>query len=76
MSVLQQIIEPRRNMYREVLRRGIRSGELRADLDIEALMAMLISPMVVQNLLHWRPSLDTATLPERLLDLVWPAITA
>jgi AcrR family transcriptional regulator len=37
----EQVIEPRRELFRVVLRRGVASGELRADVDIEAAMLML-----------------------------------
>lgn len=40
------VIEPRREAYREVLRRGIATGELRADLDVERAMLMLTSAML------------------------------
>lgn len=40
------VIEPRRDLYREVLRRGIGTGELRADLDVERAMLMLTSTML------------------------------
>jgi AcrR family transcriptional regulator len=39
-------IEPRREIYRQVLRRGVATGELRADLDIERAMVMLTSAML------------------------------
>ncbi|MDL4817914.1 TetR/AcrR family transcriptional regulator [Actinomadura opuntiae] len=37
----QDVIEPRRAVIREVLRRGIGTGELRADLDVEVAISML-----------------------------------
>lgn len=40
------VIEPRRDLYRQVLRRGTATGELRADLDIERAMLMLTSTML------------------------------
>ena len=41
------VIEPRRDIYRQVLRRGIATGELRADLDVERAMLMLTSAMLM-----------------------------
>jgi AcrR family transcriptional regulator len=70
----QRVIEPRRELMRDVLRRGIAGGELRADLDVEAVMAMLVGPMLVQSVLNWNPKLDREDLPERLVDAIWPAI--
>jgi AcrR family transcriptional regulator len=75
-EVYQRIIEPRRELMRGVLRRGIDSGELRADLDLEVVMAMLVGPMLAQTVLNWNPLLDRETLPERLVDAIWPAIAA
>ena len=55
---------------REVLRRGIDAGELRADLDVEVAMAMLIGPMLMQRVLQLEPRPGRATLPERVVDAV------
>ncbi|MBO4163898.1 TetR/AcrR family transcriptional regulator [Micromonospora antibiotica] len=67
-QLYQNIIEPRRKIMREVLRRGVATGELRADLDIEVAMALLTGPMLVQRLLRWHPELDDRLLPERVVD--------
>ncbi|MGK5522585.1 TetR/AcrR family transcriptional regulator, partial [Micromonospora sp. URMC 107] len=75
-QLYQNIIEPRREMMREVLRRGMRAGELRADLDVEVVMAMLTGPMLVQRVLRWHPDLDEATLPQRIVDGVLDGIRA
>lgn len=40
------VIEPRREIYRRVLRRGIATGELRPDLDVERAMMMLTATML------------------------------
>ncbi len=40
------VIEPRREAFREVLRRGVATGELRADLDVEVAMSMLVGAML------------------------------
>ena len=37
----ETIVEPRRNVIRSVLRRGIETGELRPDIDIEIAMLTL-----------------------------------
>ncbi|OLB65813.1 MAG: TetR family transcriptional regulator [Actinobacteria bacterium 13_2_20CM_2_72_6] len=72
----QKITEPRRELMRQVLARGVAAGELRADLDFELVTVMLVGPLVSQALIGWNPSLDRATLPERLVDTLWPAIVA
>jgi AcrR family transcriptional regulator len=40
------VIDPRRDLYRQVLRRGVATGELRVDLDVERAMLMLTSTML------------------------------
>ena len=69
-QLYQNIIEPRRKLMREVLRRGVADGELRADLDIELTMALLTGPMLIQRMLRWHPELDDRILPERIVDSV------
>ena len=73
-QVYQRVVEPRRQLMREVLRRGIAGGELRDDMNIEVVMALLVGPMMAQNMFNWNPALDTAKLPEQILDTIWPAI--
>jgi AcrR family transcriptional regulator len=70
----QKITEPRRELMRQVLARGVEAGELRADLDFDLVTVMLVGPLVSQSLIGWNPGLDRATLPERLVDTLWPAI--
>lgn len=72
----QGLVEPRRELTRQVLRRGIRSGELRADLDIEVAVAVLSAPVLVQRMLRWHPELDVSTLPERVVDTVLAGFAA
>ncbi|MEV4489340.1 TetR/AcrR family transcriptional regulator [Micromonospora coxensis] len=75
-QLYQNIIEPRRQLMREVLRRGVRDGDLRADLDIELTMALLTGPMLIQRMLHWHPELDDRILPEKIVDGVLEGIRA
>jgi AcrR family transcriptional regulator len=75
-QLYQNIIEPRRKVMREVLQRGVESGELRADLDIELAMALLTGPMLIQRMLRWHPELDDSALPARIVDAVLDGIRA
>jgi len=75
-EVYQRTIEPRRERMREVLRRGIATGELRPDLDLEVVMALMVGPMLAQSVFDWNPHLDREKLPEQLVDAVWPALAA
>jgi len=72
----QRIAEPRRERMREVLRRGVADGVLRADLDIEVTAVLLNAPMVVQNVLNWNPGLDNSKLPEQIVDAMLPGMLA
>ncbi|WP_285689090.1 TetR/AcrR family transcriptional regulator [Actinoplanes sp. NBRC 103695] len=62
------VMEPRRNLTREVLRRGIANGELRADLDVELSLLMLTAPIMVQNWLNWNPNVPHEGFAEVLVD--------
>jgi AcrR family transcriptional regulator len=66
----QDIIEPRRDRIRQVLKRGVADGELRADLDVELAMTALIGPILVQRVLRWHPDLDADKMPEQIVDLL------
>lgn len=72
----QEIIEPRRQVMREELRRGVERGELRDDLDFEVIMALLTGPVLIQKLLRWSPRLDESRLPEQVVDAVLAGIAA
>jgi AcrR family transcriptional regulator len=68
--VYQAVIEPRRDVMRQVLRRGVESGELRADLDVELTLLMLSGPSMLQNMLQWNPRVPEEGFPEALVDAV------
>lgn len=48
-SFYDAVIEPRREQFRVVLRRGIENGELRADADLELLITLVIGTSVYLN---------------------------
>ncbi|MET8370163.1 TetR/AcrR family transcriptional regulator [Micromonospora profundi] len=75
-QLYQNIIAPRRQLMREVLRRGVDEGVLRADVDIEVTMALLTGPMLIQRVLQWSPDLNEVDLPERVVDAVLEGIRA
>jgi AcrR family transcriptional regulator len=45
----EEIVEPRRELIRSVLRRGIKTGELRADIDIEVAMLALTGAVMARG---------------------------
>lgn len=44
----QDVLEPRREAVRAVLRRGIETGELRPDLDVEVALSMIVGALTMQ----------------------------
>jgi hypothetical protein len=68
--VYQAVIEPRREVMREVLRRGVHTGELRADLDIEMTLLMLSGPALAQNMMRWNPHVPDEDFAGKLVDAV------
>jgi AcrR family transcriptional regulator len=44
--VQQRVLAPRREMVRDIIRDGIASGELRDDIDLDAVVPVLVGPMI------------------------------
>ncbi|WP_182904566.1 TetR/AcrR family transcriptional regulator [Microbispora sp. H13382] len=60
-------MEPRRAVVAAVLRRGMETGELRADLDVDMALALLSGAMIWYT--KWSHSGDPqADIPERIVD--------
>jgi AcrR family transcriptional regulator len=70
-----RVIMPRRHYLQTVLRDGIRSGELRADLDIETATMSIVGPVLLQvhSLGQRQPKAD---VPDQLMDILWPGLVA
>ncbi|MEV0635833.1 TetR/AcrR family transcriptional regulator [Streptomyces sp. NPDC050619] len=63
------VIEPRRRLQIEVLRRGQQSGELREDVDVELMNDMFAAPMLFRTVM--RPDADLPDdLASRIVDTV------
>jgi AcrR family transcriptional regulator len=75
-ALYQQIAEPRRERVRSVLRRGIDSGELRPDIDVELVALLLSGPVMVQRMLNWNPKIAQDSLAEKVVDAVLAGITS
>ena len=69
-QVYQGVVEPRRQVMRDVLLRGVANGELRADLDVEMTLLTLAGPTLAQNMLRWSPHLGDDDFAERLVDAI------
>ena len=63
---VETVLEPRREVIREVLRRGIAAGELRPDLDVDAALFMLTGAVVVRR--GHEQSAIPPDYPERVVD--------
>lgn len=63
---VENVVEPRREVIRSVLRRGIATGELRADLDADSALFMLIGAGLVRG--KYEPGGVPAGYPERVVD--------
>jgi AcrR family transcriptional regulator len=72
----QEVIEPRRAVMRAVLHRGIETGELRPDIDVELTLLMLSGPMLAQSMLRWNPHVNEEGMAERLVDQLLDGIKA
>jgi AcrR family transcriptional regulator len=70
-----RVIMPRRQYLQTVLRDGIRSGELRADLDVETATMSIVGPVLLQvhSLGQRQPNPD---VPDQLMDILWPGLVA
>jgi AcrR family transcriptional regulator len=71
-----QVIEPRRQMLRALLYRGIERGELRPDIDLDAVREVLISPMLVVVKGGALADPLEADMPARIVDTVLAGIGA
>ncbi len=49
-SSYQQLIGPRREMVKTILRRGVERGELRADCDLDLALDLLVGPLTQRQL--------------------------
>lgn len=72
----RSVIEPRRERYRTVLREGVASGELRADLDIELTSTLISAPMLYLHLMALGLGAPQPGTAETLVDSVLDGIRA
>ena len=60
---IETVVEPRREVVRSVLRRGLTTGELREDTDIEAALYLLRGAALASTGLGWPGSLARSSPP-------------
>ncbi|MEU6406000.1 TetR/AcrR family transcriptional regulator [Streptomyces sp. NPDC046985] len=63
------VIAPRHRLQVEILRRGQRDGELRADVDVDLLHDIFVGPMLVRSVMHPDGDLHEG-LSEQIVDMV------
>jgi hypothetical protein len=62
----QTAVEPRREVFRQVLRRGAANGELRADVDVDAALFMLVGAVMVRG--KYEPEVISPEYATRVVD--------
>jgi AcrR family transcriptional regulator len=72
----EDVIEPRREALRQVLRNGIARGELRPDIDPEAIGNMLSAPLVMRSVEGVMPEGAPEEIAAELIDVVLFGIAA
>jgi AcrR family transcriptional regulator len=70
----ETVLEPRREVIREILRRGIATGELRPDLDVDVALFMLIGAVVVRR--GHEQSAIPSDYPELVVDELLRGLSA
>ena len=66
----ERVLEPRRDRLRGLLREGVASGELRADLDIDVATSCFVAPILYTSLVLCSGSPAPEGLSEKVVDLV------
>jgi AcrR family transcriptional regulator len=76
-SFYDEVIEPRRELFRRVLRTGIERGELREDTDVELLVTLIVGTSVYANQIRssGRDPMPGAG-PEQLVDAAMASFLA
>ncbi|MGH3381661.1 MAG: TetR/AcrR family transcriptional regulator [Actinoallomurus sp.] len=71
----REVIEPRRDVVRMVLRRGIETGELRADLDVEITL-WLVMGALAQRARAWGVGPVPEGFADKVIDVLMAGISA
>ena len=69
----RRMVLPRRAILHETISRGIERGELRADLDVERVLDLVLGALFSAVLAEGRPG---PAWSERTIDALWPALVA
>jgi hypothetical protein len=69
----ETVVEPRREVFRQVLRRGVANGDLRADVDIDAALYMLVGAVIVRG--KYEPEVISRQYAVRVVDELLRGLT-
>jgi AcrR family transcriptional regulator len=69
----ETVVEPRREVFRKVLRRGVANGELRAGVDVDTAMFMLVGAVIVRG--KYEPEIICPEYAERVVDELLRGLT-
>ncbi len=72
----ERVLKPRRELARDLARRGVAEGLLRPDLDPELLIEVLLGPILIRTVLWDDVSLDDPGLAERMVDAALQGVGA
>ncbi|MEV8093429.1 TetR/AcrR family transcriptional regulator [Kitasatospora sp. NPDC085879] len=72
----EQVVKPRRELARAIVRRGIDEGVLRSDLDVELVCEIIIGPILLRTVLWDEAPLDDPALAEQMVDAVLNGVGA
>jgi AcrR family transcriptional regulator len=69
----QRMVTPQRRILAEAIQEGIARGEIRANVDIERVLDLLLGAFFAAVFANGRPGPDW---PEQIVESLWPAIAA
>ena len=69
----ERMVQPRREIIRSSIERGIERGQVRPDLDVERILDLILGALFAAFLTEGRPAPRWA---EQIVDGVWPALSA
>ncbi|MCU7825116.1 TetR/AcrR family transcriptional regulator [Kitasatospora sp. DSM 101779] len=72
----EQVVKPRRELARAIVRRGVDEGVLRSDLDVELVCEIVIGPILLRSVLWDEAPLDDPDLAEQMVDAVLNGVGA
>jgi len=69
----ERMVTPQRQIVADTIKGGIERGQIRADIDIEPVLDLLLGAFFAAVFAEGRPGPDW---PEQIVDALWPALTA